>query len=248
MTAIYPRDLFRTTRSSVVRASCFVLMPFEASFDPVYNEVRNTLQSPELNLVCRRADDFRRPHILETILTNIFHSEYILADLSDLNPNVFYELGVAHCVKDADKVMLLAQSIEAVPFDLRHLCCVVYDPKPSGLRVLHDELLETFRDSARDSFCFCVWEGKRFRFGRKLVGCNRNLFELEVEYAHIGHGAVKLLIHFTERSVDATEGPVESQFLFLSEDQPEVPVENIPWSLHLGECSNQNALLVLERR
>lgn len=246
MPTVYPKELFQQGYRRIHRASCFVLMPFAEQFDDVYKTVQETLQSPELNLICRRADDFRSPNILQAILKNIAQSEYIVAELTGSNPNVFYELGVAHCVKDADKVVLLAQSMDFVPFDLRHLRCVVYEQTTSGLQALRQELLVTFREASRHSFRFRVWEGKRFVFAKKLVGRNRNLFDLTFECPHVGHDAIKLIIQFAEHSVDKSAGPLESQFLFLSEDQPSVRIHYIPWSLHLVQSGSTEALLALE--
>src|SRR5262245_17421528 len=99
-------------------------MPFAPTFDGVWAAVRDILESSKLNLVTRRADDFRAPNILETILRGIARAEFILADLTGASPNVFYELGIAHCLKDSSKVILLTQDMTFVPFDLRHLRCV----------------------------------------------------------------------------------------------------------------------------
>lgn len=247
MSDVYPKRFFRQGYKRIQKASCFVLMPFDKQFDDVYQILGQTLQSPELNLICRRADDFRGPNMLETILRNIAQSEYIIADVTGSNPNVFYELGIAHCIKDAEKVVMLAQSIDYVPFDLRQLRCIIYEQSHSGLVALQQELLETFQEVSKNTFRFRVWEGKRFAFAKKLVGRNNNLFELTFECPHVGYDCVKLLIHFTEHSIDEKTGPVESQFLFLSEDKPSISVENIPWNLHLVQSTDQEALLVLEK-
>lgn len=248
MTDFYPKSFLGRIHKRVHKASCFVLMPFDKRFDDVYKAVVQALQSPDLNLVCRRADDFRTPHILETILINIVQAEYILADTTGFNPNVFYELGIAHCVKEAEKVVIQAQSLDSVPFDLQHLRHIVYVQDSSGLPALQAELKATFRDVAKNVFRFRVWEGKRFGFGRKLVGRNNNLFKIEIESVYVGYDAVKLFVHFTEYSIDEETGPVESQFVILSEDKPSERVENIPWSLHLGQLTERDALLVLEKR
>jgi hypothetical protein len=209
--------------------------------------MRQTLQSPDLNLICRRADDFRTPHILDTILKNIAQSEYLVADLTGANPNVFYELGIAHCVKDAPKVILLAQSMDFVPFDLRHLRCIIYQQSGEGLEALRSELVATFQEASKDAFRFIARERTRFAFGKKLVGAENNLFTITVECPHVGLDAVKLLLHFERFSVDQPSGPLESQFLFLSEDRRSAAVENIPWELHLIELRQDEALLSLEK-
>ncbi len=242
MPSVYPKDALSRYKR-VHKASCFVLMPFAPEFVSVWTAIRETLQSPELNLVCRRADDFRAPNILESILRGIAQAEFVLADLTGANPNVFYELGIAHCAKDAVRVILLAQDMTFVPFDLRHLRCITYTP--SVLDGLRRELTATFAEYSKNVFRFRVYEGKRFRLDKKLAGKGNNLFTIGVECPHVGQGAVKILIHFEKFSVDQP-GPVDPQFLFLSEDQPTVPIENIPWHLHLIESGEREALLQLE--
>jgi len=243
--SIYPRDVLRGYRRTQ-KAVCFVLMPFAPEFDGIWAAIRDTLQSQELNLICRRADDFRAPNILETILRGIAQAEFVLADLTGANPNVFYELGIAHCAKDSAKVVLLAQNISFVPFDLRHLRCIIYADSQSGRDGLRRELMATFSEYSKDTFRFKVREGRRFTFDKKLVGRGNNLFTISFECPHVGQDAVKVFVHFQKFSVDEP-GPVDSQFLFLSEDQPSVSVQNIPWRLHLITSSSGEALLQLEK-
>lgn len=52
-------------------------------------------------------------------------SQFVIADVTGRSPNVFYELGIAHTVKDF--CVILTQNIEDVPFDLRHLHCIIYE-------------------------------------------------------------------------------------------------------------------------
>jgi hypothetical protein len=245
MPSVYPRDALRGYKN-LHKASCFVLMPFATAFDGVWAAIRETLQSKELNLICRRADDFRAPNILETILKGIAQAEFVLADLTGANPNVFYELGIAHCVKDSAKVILLTQDMSFVPFDLRHLRCITYTDSPGGLDGLRRELIATFAEYSRDTFRFKVREGTRFKFDKKLVGQGNNLFTISIECPHVGQDAVKVYVHFEKFSVDEP-GPVNSQFLFLSDHVRAVAIENIPWRLHLVNSGDQEALLQLEK-
>ena len=54
----------------------------------------------------------------------------MLADLTGKNANVLYELGLAHAI---DKpVVLLSQSMDDVPFDLRALRVITYDVAHPG--------------------------------------------------------------------------------------------------------------------
>jgi hypothetical protein len=245
MPSVYPKDALRGYKHTH-KGICFVLMPFAPEFDGIWAAIRDTLQSEELNLICRRADDFREPNILETILRGIPQSEFVMADLTGANPNVFYELGIAHSAKDSAKVLLLAQDVRFVPFDLRHLRCIIYADSPSGMVGLRRELTATFAEYSKDAFRFKVREGSKFRFDKKLVGQDNNLFTISVECPHVGRDAVKLFVHFEKFSIDEPS-PVDSQFLFLSEDRRTVPVENIPWRLHLTASDDREALLQLEK-
>ena len=62
----------------------------------------------------------------------------MIADVTGRNPNVFYELGIAHTVKDF--CVILTQNIEDVPFDLRHLHCIIYENSVSGADKLKGDL------------------------------------------------------------------------------------------------------------
>ena len=97
--------------------SVFVLMPFASAFNDIYkNLIKEPLERVGFTVV--RADDIlSQQNILRDIIDSIANSDLIIADLTDINPNVFYELGIAHAL---DKpVLLLTQDIAEVPFDLK---------------------------------------------------------------------------------------------------------------------------------
>ncbi len=66
--------------------------------------------------------------------------DLVIADLSGQNPNVFYEVGIAHTL--GKPVLLLSQSIEDVPFDLRHRRVLPYEYTPIGCKRLVARLRE----------------------------------------------------------------------------------------------------------
>ena len=95
----------------------FVIMPFGDEFDPIYDQfIKPTLE--ETGYEVKRADDMENQrNILSDVVEGIYNSSLIVADLTTTNPNVFYELGLAHALKKP--VILITQSIDEVPFDLR---------------------------------------------------------------------------------------------------------------------------------
>lgn len=133
--------LFQRTSKQIEPTKCFVLMPFKDEYDEIYQEIIKPIVQ-ELGFSCLRADEiYRSTAIMQDIWENIQISGLIIADMTDRNANVFYELGLAHAI--GKEVILITQSISDVPFDLRHLRCVVYSHSLRGLRKLADNIRQT---------------------------------------------------------------------------------------------------------
>jgi hypothetical protein len=104
---------------------CFTIMPFGGWFDGYYSNIYCPAIT-NAGLLPRRADDLYRPSaIVHDIWAYTKSCRLILADLTGKNPNVFYELGLAHAI--AKPAILVAESISDVPFDLRALRVLEYD-------------------------------------------------------------------------------------------------------------------------
>jgi hypothetical protein len=80
------------------------------------------------------------PQVMQDIVSLICQAGVVVADCSGRNPNVFYEAGIAHTL--GREVILIAQNIDDVPFDLRHLRVLTYLPNQQGL----DELTAKLRE------------------------------------------------------------------------------------------------------
>jgi hypothetical protein len=91
---MYPKDFFKPGNVEQQPGKCFVMMPFAPKFDQVYETIRQAIEGPELSLRCCRADELQGGgHIIEGIFKEMAEAEIVIADLTDRNPNVFYELG-----------------------------------------------------------------------------------------------------------------------------------------------------------
>ena len=66
------------------------------------------------------------------MLSNLNSADVVIADLTDRNPNVFYELGVRHSLRNG--AILITQNISDIPFDLKPYGVIEYDLSPSGVR------------------------------------------------------------------------------------------------------------------
>ena len=122
---IYPKQL-QHLNIPIEKNRCFVIMPFKEELDFVYGIIKKGLN--DNGYICNRVDEIAgSTPIVHKILTELLRSRYIIADLTGCNPNVFYELGIAHSSKDAQNIIILKQKGSKVPFDITHLTYIEYD-------------------------------------------------------------------------------------------------------------------------
>lgn len=126
--------------------TCFVIMPFsktascsEKEWAFIFEKVlKPSIEGAGLDYICRRSVA-TRGNIVGAILQDLNDSHVVLADLTDRNANVFYELGVRHTLKD--RSILIAQKQDDIPFDLQAYAYHVYDWRTSeGIKALADRM------------------------------------------------------------------------------------------------------------
>jgi TIR domain len=121
---------------------CFVVMPFSVpELGIVYEDFVKPILEDKCRLRVERGDDELGSNvIMEDITKSIRRARIIVADLTGRNANVFYEVGIAHALNKP--VLLMTQSIDDVPFDLRHRRALVYEYSPRGCKRLETSLYE----------------------------------------------------------------------------------------------------------
>lgn len=123
----------------------FVLMPFTLNWsDRVWIKIKSICES--IGLQPKRADDLFGDYIIEDIWKSICQARVIIAELTAKNANVFYELGLSHAV--GKRFILIAQDINDVPFDLRHLRCLIYADNTDGFFRLEKALIPMLKERA----------------------------------------------------------------------------------------------------
>ncbi|THI85090.1 MAG: DUF4071 domain-containing protein [Nitrospira sp. CG24A] len=154
---------------------CFVLMPFGkkpagdgrlVDFDSIYE----LLIKPAVvaaGLEPLRADEEMTGGVIhKPMFERLILCEYAVADLTTANANMFYELGLRHAVRPAATVLLFAQGIGQLPFDVAPLRALPYqlgaDGKPAMSAADRDLLtakLRAARTADTDSPVFQLVEG-----------------------------------------------------------------------------------------
>jgi hypothetical protein len=121
-----------------------VMMPFGAEFAPVWAALKQAAASG--GWVCQRADDIWEDSVLvNDVVALIARSRVVICDLTGRNANVFYEAGIAHTHTLGREVVLITQSADDVPFDLRHHRYITYLGNSEGLLGLQDKLTSRLR-------------------------------------------------------------------------------------------------------
>jgi hypothetical protein len=127
---------------------CFVLMPLAVPrLEAIYQEfVRPAIE--ELGLTAVRANEiFSTSAIIEDIWRSIYNARVIVAELTGLNPNVFYELGVAHTV--GREVIPISQA--STVFDIGHIRHILYADTSGGLDELRQKLRGTLENVLKNT-------------------------------------------------------------------------------------------------
>jgi len=130
----------------------FVIMPFAADFSDIYaGLIKSTLEAAGYEVF--RADDLEHQHaILRDIVTGLATADLIVADLTDSNPNVYYELGIAHGLQRP--VILLTQAVDELPFDLRAYRVIPYSTHFARINEARSKLEHTARGAREGGISF----------------------------------------------------------------------------------------------
>ncbi len=73
-----------------------------------------------------RADKISEPGIITSqVIQHLIDNDLVIADLTEKNPNVFYELAVRHTVKKP--VIQIIQAYESIPFDVSPARTIHFD-------------------------------------------------------------------------------------------------------------------------
>ena len=106
--------------------TCFVMMPFAEPLGSYYTSIYEpAIKKAGLN--AKRADDdiYGTGKIIDQIWAGINSARVLVAELTNRNPNVLYELGLAHALKKP--VVLVSSNENDVPFDVKHVRVIYYD-------------------------------------------------------------------------------------------------------------------------
>ena len=111
------KPVFNNINYNINPNQVFLIMPFNEEWsNTTYSILKDSVEENGLELI--RADEIFSPgSIIQDIWKLINESGLVIADISVHNPNVFYELGIAHTI--GKKVLMIKkEGSEKSPFDI----------------------------------------------------------------------------------------------------------------------------------
>src|SRR5215472_5991820 len=150
---------------------CFVLIPFGEKIDPsrssqppinferiYFDAIKPAIEDAEM-IPLRAAEEKTGGIIHKPMFEQLLLCDFAVADLTTLNPNVFYELGVRHTARHGTTLPIFAKH-STLPFDVALLRALPYQLKPDNafgpdeareLRAALGKRLAELRELARTS-------------------------------------------------------------------------------------------------
>ena len=128
------RETSETTSPEPAK-TCFVIMPFGEKPDVDgqivrFNDVYNYIIKPvaqRVGLEVIRSDEIQTPGWIHgDMIQHIFSSDVAIVDITSLNPNVFYELGVRHTLRKAVTILIRKKGTKN-PFNVQGMRTIEYD-------------------------------------------------------------------------------------------------------------------------
>lgn len=162
--------------------SAFLIQPLHRAFEPVRMAVVDAAQRAGLSLV-RPDSTAETGTIVEQILDALGSADIVIADVSEANPNVMYELGFVHGTQRP--VILISSDLPQVPFDIASLRAIHYGHDLKDLNEFRLEMEEALRTAVRDPTAFS-----------RRPATRRDVNRLFISYSHRDRAVLdRLLVH-----------------------------------------------------
>jgi hypothetical protein len=111
----------------------FVIMPFKDEYTALYEDIIERA-CKDKGLTVGRGDKILEPgNIPQQVLQRIRDAFFIIAEISEDNPNVFYELGYAH--SSSKPIIPIADRERKLPFDISGERTIFYDKTKPGWEI-----------------------------------------------------------------------------------------------------------------
>lgn len=213
---------------------------FDLIFEPVLKQ---------FNYKVTRADKIGNPgSISREIVSNVINSDLVIADVSDENPNVFYELAIRNAVKKP--VIVFRAANQRMPFDIYDTRAITIDrTKPrvweNAKKILHQHIEESEKNPDFASASILT----NFSFKLEDIGPGTKEDKLYLIIRDLQQQVRKLSIDSQNRNYISRE---ERRHMAIQESMAELTTNNVSISLgssvpgceKTGDCFKPSTLQI----
>jgi hypothetical protein len=94
-------------------------MPFSKEYGELFSAIKKACLEAGVESI--RADEIMKlGPIINQIFDNVSKADCVIAEVGSKNPNVYYEIALAHCAEKPSILIARLDRVDAIPFDLRH--------------------------------------------------------------------------------------------------------------------------------
>lgn len=136
---------------------CFVICPIGEEDSPIRESSNKMIDFiiseplEEFGYTPVRADEIQEPGLITTqVIQKTINSELVVADLTNHNPNVFYELALRHASENP--YIQLIQSSEDMPFDISDTRTVQYSFEVESAEKAKSKIYDQLESIHSDEF------------------------------------------------------------------------------------------------
>jgi len=129
------------------KKTCYVIMPFSKTESTSENEWKKNfnnlfkpiIEDPQTGYECKKSE-LDTGSFTKEIVMNLKDADVVLADITDYNHNVMWELGVRHTLSKRTIMVVREDLIEKIPSDIKNYGVVTYQNTITGFQEFKEKI------------------------------------------------------------------------------------------------------------
>ncbi len=135
---------------------CFIISPLGTDDSETRRKADGLINSVLKPILTTEGYTAIVPHEIDTpgsitrqVIQHLLEDELVIANLTELNPNVMYELAVRHAKRNP--VVCLVERGTKLPFDISTERTIFYDNDMAGVEILKPKLIKAIKEAIEES-------------------------------------------------------------------------------------------------
>ena len=138
-------------KQETIKKSCFVVTPIGKETDSIRRHIDGIIKAVIEPILKKYDYEMFVPHqmsmpgsIDKQIIKKLYQCELVIANLTNVNPNVMYELALRHCF--GTPLIIIAENGTVLPFDIGNQRTIFYHNDAMGVLTLKEDLSKAIQE------------------------------------------------------------------------------------------------------